>query len=182
MSFTLLSRFHAERDASPWIDHESMKRTSRSSSLSSSRSVTGATRSHKRLRSSSTCDGNSESMSRSLRVYIVQAKLDENTIHELHDLIEHSSPPHNLGLELCNNPADADIILTNIRMKKRLERHVDWKIAVCYHSSILHRSNNASCRSRKPLLPPTGFVNLQSKRPYLTVGIMPLFQSFTMKP
>jgi len=139
-----------------------MKRTSRSSSLSSSRSVTGATRSHKRFRSSPTCD---ESMNRSLKVYIVQAKLDEKAIHELHDLIEHSSPPHNLGLELCNNPADADIILTNIRMKKRLERHVDWKIAVCYHFPVLHRSNDASCRSRKPLLPLTGFVNLQSEIP-----------------
>jgi hypothetical protein len=69
-------------------------------------------------------------VNRSLKVYIVQAKLDEKTIRELHDLIEHSSP-HNLGLDLCNNAADADIILTNIGMKKRLERHVDWKIAVC---------------------------------------------------
>lgn len=141
-----------------------MKRSSRSSSLSSSRSVTGATRSHKRFRSSSSYDDHSDS-NRSLKVYIVQAKLDEKTIHELHDLIEHSSPSHNLGLELCNNAADADIILTNIRMKKRLERHVDWKIAVCYRFSILRRSNNASCRSRKPLLLLTGFVTLRSKRP-----------------
>ena len=150
-----------ERDVSsaPGINHESMKRISRSSSLSSSRSVTGATRSRKRFRSSSSYDSDSEVVSRSLKVYIVQAKLDEKTIRELHDLIEHSSP-RNLGLVLCNNAADADIILTNIRMKKRLERHVDWKIAVCCRFSILHRSNDASCRSRKPLLLLTGFVSL----------------------
>ncbi|KIM40321.1 hypothetical protein M413DRAFT_446505 [Hebeloma cylindrosporum] len=106
-----------------------MKRTSRSSSVSSSGSVTAARRSHKRFRSTS-YDGDYGSESNgSLRVYIVQAKLDEKTIRELHDLIEQSSPPHKLGLDLCNNAADADIILTNIRMKKRLERHVDWKIA-----------------------------------------------------
>jgi DNA polymerase mu len=117
-----------------------MKRTSRSSSLSSSASVASSPRSHKRLRSSSNDDDDSKN--KPLKVYIIQAKLDEKAIRELFDLIEHPSPRQNLGLMLCSSAEEADIILTNIRMKKRFERHVDWKTAVCYLLSTLRRSDN----------------------------------------
>lgn len=58
-------------------------------------------------------------------VYIVHEKINEDTARQLDRLLE-TSP----GLRHCANVADADIIITNIRMRKRLERHVDWVVAV----------------------------------------------------
>jgi len=100
----------------------------------------------RRSRSNSSCSAGSadearsriESTGRPLKVYIVQAKLDEQTIAELYGLIESTqvSKEHHLELEICNQVEDADIILTVIQMRKRLERHVDWRIAVC-NSAII---------------------------------------------
>ncbi|KAI0657690.1 Nucleotidyltransferase [Cubamyces menziesii] len=57
------------------------------------------------------------------KVYIVQAKLDVPTIAELFSLAER----HTNGV--CKNAADADVILTVVTMRRRLERHVPWDIA-----------------------------------------------------
>lgn len=59
-----------------------------------------------------------------VKVYIVQAKLDVPTIAELFSLAER----HTNGV--CKNAADADVILTVVTMRRRLERHVPWDIAV----------------------------------------------------
>ena len=65
-------------------------------------------------------------------VYVLQAKIDPETIGELYSLIEASrSEAAAVQLTLCPKVADADVIITNVRMRKRLERHLDWKIAVC---------------------------------------------------
>ena len=73
----------------------------------------------------------------STKIHILQAKLDADTITELYSLIDSSSQlptPDESGpivhLELSANPSDADVIVTNIRMRKRFERHLDWDIAV----------------------------------------------------
>ncbi|EIW53979.1 Nucleotidyltransferase [Trametes versicolor FP-101664 SS1] len=66
------------------------------------------------------------SMTKSLpeiKVYLVQAKLDAAAIAELLTLGER----HTKGV--CENAADADIILTAISMRRRFERHVPWDIA-----------------------------------------------------
>ncbi|PPQ87454.1 hypothetical protein CVT25_008190 [Psilocybe cyanescens] len=123
-----------------------MKRSAagrRSSSNSSSGSSTIGSP-HKRLRSD--YDDNltdEEDGHAPLKVYVIQEKLGENTVQELYNLID-STPTsaqrvtstsdgaeenYHLHLELCGDPKDADIIVTNIRMKKRLERHVDWNTA-----------------------------------------------------
>ncbi|KAJ6631595.1 hypothetical protein B0H10DRAFT_1772340 [Mycena sp. CBHHK59/15] len=83
--------------------------------------------------------------SSTIKLYIVQAKLDAQQISELFALAEKhnmrvSKPRRqsrsNLGdsepefkLELCHSPEDSEIIITNVRMKKRLERHLDWNLA-----------------------------------------------------
>lgn len=35
-----------------------------------------------------------------------------------------------LNLELCSDASQADIVITAVRMKKRLERHLDWNMVV----------------------------------------------------
>jgi DNA polymerase mu len=65
----------------------------------------------------------------STKIHILQAKLDTDTISELYSLIDsHTSKP--LHLQLSADPSDADVIITTIRMRKRFERHLAWKIAV----------------------------------------------------
>ncbi|KAJ7125118.1 hypothetical protein C8R44DRAFT_782368 [Mycena epipterygia] len=73
-----------------------------------------------------------------VKLYLVQAKLNAQTISELFSLAER----HNLRvsksrkdardetkLELCPAAEESDIIITNVRMRKRLERHIDWDLA-----------------------------------------------------
>ncbi|KAF8963684.1 DNA polymerase mu [Flammula alnicola] len=86
-----------------------------------------STRSPKRFRSNTT--GSLDDENEPLKVYIVQEKLDDKMVRELFDLVEATSPGQPLSLELCSKAEDADIIITSIRMKKRLQRHVDWNIA-----------------------------------------------------
>ena len=99
---------------------------------------------YKRYRSSSTdgSEGGDGSRNRPVKVYIVQAKFDDQTLRDLFDLVELAREGKGpsvrpLNLEICKDPEDADIIITNIRMRKRFERHVDWRIAVRHHHFLL---------------------------------------------
>ena len=80
-----------------------------------------------------------------MKVYIVQAKLDADTITELYHAIEGfalkdgNSDERALQLKLCPEVMDADVVLTAVRMRKRFERHVDWKIAVRVFHCVLLR-------------------------------------------
>ncbi|KAI0628369.1 Nucleotidyltransferase [Trametes polyzona] len=58
-----------------------------------------------------------------VKVFIVQAKLDVPTISELFALAERHTKC------VCKNAADADVIITAVSMRRRLERHVPWDIA-----------------------------------------------------
>ncbi|GLB37723.1 putative DNA polymerase mu [Lyophyllum shimeji] len=59
------------------------------------------------------------------------AKMDATAIAELYALIDSQQGFANDGLllELCAEPSEADVIISNVRMRKRLERHLDWDIA-----------------------------------------------------
>jgi len=88
---------------------------------------------HKRLRSSSPASWDE---AKTIQIYIVPAKIEQDTLLELYDLIEAKNTKQNsqyqgnpFQIELSNNFADADVIVTNVRMKKRLERHIQWDIA-----------------------------------------------------
>ncbi|KAG2015569.1 DNA polymerase mu [Coprinopsis cinerea AmutBmut pab1-1] len=95
-------------------------------------SSSGNERSHKRARTafSPSPTSDSEQDSDVLKVYLVQAKLGPAEITELYQLVE-SCPEHggDLHLQLVPEVIESDIIITAVRMKRRLERHVDWKIA-----------------------------------------------------
>ncbi|KAJ7502982.1 DNA polymerase mu [Mycena galericulata] len=75
-----------------------------------------------------------------VKLYLVQAKLSAQNISELFSLAE----SHNLRvaksgtgrgakeevtLELCPSPEQSDVVITNVHMRKRLERHIDWDLA-----------------------------------------------------
>jgi DNA polymerase IV len=116
----------------PFKRHLSPPRHSESSSRSSSSSSTEPPL--KRLRSHSP---QTFTPIPTIKVYIVQAKLDVHTISDLFSVTEsHRSQwkgkgkDRQLSLELCQVVNDAEIIITAIRMRKRLERHVDWEVAV----------------------------------------------------
>lgn len=71
-----------------------------------------------------------------VKVRILQEKLDAGTINELHGLIENSNVEP--ALEFCSRIEDSDVIVTAIRMRKRLERHIPWQIAVTALRSFGH--------------------------------------------
>ena len=58
------------------------------------------------------------------RVFILHAKLAHNDISELHDLAEKADA------DVVGSPDDANVVITAIGMRKRLERHLDWNLAV----------------------------------------------------
>ncbi|KAI0062418.1 Nucleotidyltransferase [Artomyces pyxidatus] len=56
-------------------------------------------------------------------IYILQAKLTPATIAELFALAEKG------GATVVSNPEDAEVVVTAVGMRKRLERHLDWEVA-----------------------------------------------------
>ncbi|KZT33867.1 Nucleotidyltransferase [Sistotremastrum suecicum HHB10207 ss-3] len=58
-----------------------------------------------------------------IKAYILSAKIDGAEYESLIGEAEEN------GAEICKTPAEADIIVTAIGMKKRLERHIDWNMA-----------------------------------------------------
>lgn len=60
----------------------------------------------------------------SYRVYILHAKLAHKDISELHDVAGKADA------DLVGSPDEANVVITAIGMRKRLERHLDWNLAV----------------------------------------------------
>ena len=71
----------------------------------------------------------------SLKVHIVQTKLTSEAIDELYNLVETASA---LQLEIAPNVEDASIVITAVRMRNRLERHIPWNIAVGPRREVYH--------------------------------------------
>ena len=61
----------------------------------------------------------------SVKIYVIQAKLNPSQIAELFTLVEKHCR------QLCRDVDEADVVLTAISMRKRLERHMTWETAVC---------------------------------------------------
>jgi hypothetical protein len=99
----------------------------------------------------------------SLKVHIIEAKLDAQTLSELVSIVEgcmeHNRKPadnasgtaERLMVALAPDVQQADVVVTAIQMRRRLERHLDSKLAV---GSIFYPSLNgdlsAIFRVRKP--------------------------------
>ncbi|KAI0321488.1 Nucleotidyltransferase [Amylostereum chailletii] len=98
---------------------ESPSKRNLSPSPASSRSITPAVPPRKRLKPSTS----HPPILHHHTIFVLPPKLDQATIHELHQLVDRS------GARLVSRAEDADTILTAIGMRKRLERHLDWDVA-----------------------------------------------------
>jgi len=77
-----------------------------------------------------------------INAYIVEAKLNSHQFSELVSLADSRSKRNRklrsassgdadeLLVELCPDIRRADVVITAVRMRKRLERHLDWELAV----------------------------------------------------
>ncbi|KAK0454621.1 hypothetical protein EV421DRAFT_1758007 [Armillaria borealis] len=105
-----------------------------SSSSSASRSFSPQPKRFK----SSTAGSGSESPTvtvNPLRVHIIEAKLKVKEITELRSILESGevfgdADSGQFQLVYEADAKDADVIVTAVKMKKRLERHIDWDLAV----------------------------------------------------
>lgn len=100
--------------------------------------------SHPRSGSISESPGPPEKAIRNVKIYIVQAKLDPSGLSELFKLAEQHAE------RVCSDADEADVIITAIQMRRRLERHVPWDVAVgTVQRVILEASAYLLLRSRK---------------------------------
>lgn len=65
-----------------------------------------------------------------VKIYIIQTKLASPAISRLFKLVE------NHAGKLCKNVDEADVVITAIRMRKRLERHVPPDMIVSYFKTL----------------------------------------------
>lgn len=78
-----------------------------------------------------------------LKVYIISAKLLPGVLEDLACLVEKDTTPQGnkagaTNLELTTNWDHADVIVTAVHTRPRLERHVCWEVAVRGPSHLLH--------------------------------------------
>jgi DNA polymerase mu len=115
------------------------------------------------LSSNDDSESNDERQDKTVLVHILQAKIHPETMSELTSLVENyqfervnnrPSVVSDRNLELTADVEKADIIVTATNMRQRLERHIDWRIAVCGHTplsigqstffNIIHRKRSSS--------------------------------------
>ena len=137
----------------------------------------------KRFRSSSPASESEER--RTLRIYIVQAKVDVNEMQDLYRLIDDTQADQGetvTRFELTTNHAEADVIITKLRMKKRFERHIPWNIAVSLRELLLDLSSDFCIfRDGNLLSPQPGFVSL-SRTGILPIAVHTLLsKNFTLR-
>ncbi|KAH9911166.1 Nucleotidyltransferase [Fomitopsis serialis] len=89
-------------------------------------------------------------------LYIVQAKLDPSSLSELFRLAERHAQ------RLCSNATEADVIITTIRMRRRLERHIPWTLAK--QKAIVTPQWLRDCVKQNKVLPCVDYAAIQELR------------------
>ncbi|KII95670.1 hypothetical protein PLICRDRAFT_225804 [Plicaturopsis crispa FD-325 SS-3] len=121
----------------------------RSSSASSSDGNTGPP--NKRMRTVGDEDAHSRpEPSHSVKVHIVQAKINAETVAELFALVESSSAHSGFHPILCDDARAAEVVVTAIATRQRLERHIDWVVAKT-KSLVTPKWLAESARQGKPM-------------------------------
>lgn len=90
-----------------------------------------------------------------LRIYIISAKLLPDTLQNLVSLVEKHTAHHGntagaQHFELAADLDHADVIVTAVHTRPRLERHVSWGVAVREPSHLLHTGLMGPRRKLKP--------------------------------
>lgn len=106
-----------------------------------------------------TCDIMDSTDHNPLKIYIVDAKLDDCIAYELRSIVEASDSlfdkhGHPISLQLCAQVEDAEVVVTAVRMKQRLERHISWNLAVCLTSRRHRSERDLSCQKSKAIVTP----------------------------
>lgn len=78
-----------------------------------------------------------------LRIHVISVKLEPGVLEHLVNLVEKHAAQRGgkVGaqcLELTADSDHADVIVTAIHTRPRLERHIRWEIAVCGPNHLLH--------------------------------------------
>jgi hypothetical protein len=72
---------------------------------------------------------------RPVRIYIIPVKFTAGTLENLASLVEKQAAQHDEvdapNLELTADLDSADVLVTAVRTRPRLERHISWDVAVC---------------------------------------------------
>lgn len=97
----------------------------------------------KRLRTGNSGDSTSNDRIKAIAVYILQTKLDSDSAASLFRVAESEEVYHDqesdaggsvgVRFELRHEISDAEVVITALHMRKRLERHIDWELAVWMH-------------------------------------------------
>jgi len=111
------------------------KRPSPTRDSSQSSSNTGPRLKRARSRSPSHDQASSSSHITVITVYIVQAKLDPEIVSDLFrvaegDQVFEDGHRNGVRFNLCHDVGEAEVVVTAVHMRRRLERHIDWGIAV----------------------------------------------------
>lgn len=96
-----------------------------------------------------------------LKVYIISAKLSHDVLQNLVSLVEKDIAKQGDGtgaqhLELTTDVDQANVVVTAVHTRPRLERHVHWDVAVRGPSHFAHTTLTRLPRKRKPSSPQIG--------------------------
>ncbi|KAJ1309177.1 hypothetical protein OPQ81_004847 [Rhizoctonia solani] len=78
-------------------------------------------------------------------IHIIDAKLDPKETREMHSLAQ------SIGARISRTPQHASVLITAVRMKRRLERHISWDVANTKH--IVSPQWLRACAAQDKLLP-----------------------------
>lgn len=123
--------------------------------------------SSRRIRPSSPWSMSDRTDVQPLRVYILPIKLDTGTFENLITLVEENTARissvkggmDKVNLQLSGDLRQADVIVTAVHMRRRLERHVDWELAVRLSfplRSLTGRLSSGFVRKQRPSLHQSG--------------------------
>lgn len=92
-----------------------------------------------------------------ITIYVISAKLDPKEVGEMFSLAQNS------GAKLSRIPQNASVLITTLTMKRRLERHISWDVAVRLIPSPKDEIIKSDTRTLNTSYPHSGSARVQNK-------------------